>query len=115
MREGRAHRLARRLVNPGIGAEADDSVTLGDEVVGDGGEIVPVAHERHQQFVDDVLRVTPGAAVIGKALGLGPVQVGMQQGDDPGHVGPGDGCIEGANKFGSFRHDRYSRWAGFKF
>jgi hypothetical protein len=32
--------------------------------------------------------VAPGAAVIGKAFGLGPMQVGMQQAHDRGYIGP---------------------------
>jgi hypothetical protein len=42
-------------------------------------KIIPIAHQRHQEFVDDVLRVAPSAAVVGKALGFGPMQVGVQQ------------------------------------
>src|SRR6516165_6822582 len=49
-------------------------------------ESIPVASERDQELVKNLLRRAPGAAVVRKTLGLGPFQLVVEATENAGDV-----------------------------
>jgi hypothetical protein len=68
------------------------------------GKPVPVAGKRHEEIVQDRLRPMPGAAVVWRALRLGPFDLRIKQREDGADVAAAEGVVEAANSIDGRGH-----------
>jgi hypothetical protein len=86
------------LVGAGVAAQDDDGVAGVEELMGRGGEVVPLAGAAGEDAGGDGLGPDVGVAVgVGEVVGLGPGDVVAEAAQDSREVAGGEGLLDGAD------------------